>query len=306
MSVAQRVRPRTKVLFTGDLARAIYNALSLMARFTPPIDRIHLLLLVPGVFSIWYDYGNIFINGYTSDEAIVWYDSKSKRLLAITALPVSTLRWMIGWLLHVFYNYLVVLGAHYGRAEWATYADNILHLTTVDGVNEDFATVLRDLAFLDEYLVKTITYVLSNTHVRVKLPPGVVDKKELRKLAGENRFYVYKVGRVGDYDVTAYYNPYYYRLSISFYRFNEKLNDFVEALEFDVVVHEDGNVIFSTKVVSGNLSDFRWVVENRCSIVKHVVEEIEKRVAGDEQLQKNLALFRRAVEAACKLSAKGF
>ncbi|MEM0458939.1 MAG: hypothetical protein QXZ31_03650 [Thermofilaceae archaeon] len=300
MSVAQRVKPRTKVLFTGDLARAIYNALSLMARFAPSDDRIHLLLFVPGVFNIGYNYGNILINEYTKDQAILWYDSESKRLLAITALPVSTLRWMIGWLLHVFYNYLVVLGAHYGRAEWATYADNILHRATDGGVIEDFATVLRDLAFLDENLVKTITYVLSNTRVRVKLPPGVVDEKELWRLAGENRFYRCNVGRVGDYDVTAYYNPHYYRLSISFYRFNEKLNDFVRALELEVAVHGDGGVIFSTRIKAGNLSDFRWVVENRCSIVKRVIEEIEKRAVGDEQLQKNLVLFKRAVEEACR------
>ncbi|MEM4873539.1 MAG: hypothetical protein QXY35_08785 [Thermofilaceae archaeon] len=306
MAVAQRVESGTKVLFTGDLARAIYNVLSFMATATPFNDRRHLLLLVPGVSSVLYEFGNILINDYTPDEAILWYDRESKRLLAITALPVSTLRWMIGWLLHVFYNYLVVLGAHYGRAEWATYAGNILHRATVDGVNEDFATVLRDLAFLDEYLVKTITYVLSNTHVRVKLPPGVVDKKELWRLAGENRLYPCNVGRVGDYDVTAYYNPHYYRFSISFYRFNEKLNDFVEALEFDVAVHEDGGVIFSTRIKAGDLSDFRWVVENRCSIVKRVIEEIGKRVDGDEQLQKNLALFRGAVEEACKLSAEDF
>ncbi|MEM1793241.1 MAG: hypothetical protein QXE92_03250 [Thermofilaceae archaeon] len=314
MSLARRERSRTKVLYVGEKAEAIFNALWSIATSAPMDDVFLLLSHVPGVAELWYEQPGVRIFFYDSsgilNSAKLWFHREDKALIAEADLPDDVLRSLIERLVVAIYNYILALRSYYGRARWANTRWDILRAVTYDRVEERIASTLPELAVLDPDLVSNIVYVLSNEFVRLSIPTGVVSAEELREQRerAKNRRDIEVETRVGPYIAEIIYKPYVHYLIIGLRAPDENgAGAWEDATVILSVLVGENNVSFELDLRAPASPSFvRWVIENRCSIVLYAVEAIERRVLGDSELLENIRLFRRAVEVACKLSAKGF
>ncbi|MEM0458937.1 MAG: hypothetical protein QXZ31_03640 [Thermofilaceae archaeon] len=314
MSLARREKTRTRVLYVGEKAEAIFNALWSIATSAPMDDIFLLLSHVPGVAELWYEQPGVRIFFYDSsgilNSAKLWLHREDKALIAEANLPDDVLRALIERLVAAIYNYILALRAYYGRAGWANARWDILRAVTYDRVEERIMSAFPELAVLDPDLVSNIVYVLSNEFVRVGVPPGVVSAEELRgqEERAKNSRDIEVETRVGPYIAEIIYRPYVHYLIIGLRVPDENgagaRGDV--ALTLTVLVGEN-DVSFELDLHAPASPSFvKWIIENRCRIVLYAAEAIERRVLEDSELLENIRLFRRAVEAACKLSAEGF
>ncbi|MEM4570499.1 MAG: hypothetical protein QXE66_04240, partial [Desulfurococcaceae archaeon] len=213
MSQAQGVASNRKIIYAGERARAIYNVLSFMVNRLPRTDISILQMLVPEVFHIGYGVSQLgpgTVKIVDAEKTDVLVNLIDETLHAETLLDVASVRRLIEKLIKVFYNYLFVLNAYYGRSDWANDLWDVLSELVSSGVDEDFATVLWDLAVVDPEVVSKLARFLPSTYTVVKLPSEVLN--ELKKHAVSTSRNVYVFGKiyseVGKFDVAVSYYPF--------------------------------------------------------------------------------------------------
>ncbi|MEM1759726.1 MAG: hypothetical protein QXU26_03325 [Thermofilaceae archaeon] len=311
MSAVRVAKSGGTMLYTGERARAVFRVLDALVSFVPELDREVLRVLVPGVRRLRSSYATDYSvvvdvadesGGLTSVKLV--FDKESNALYAKTKLPVDKARRVIEELIKVFYNYLFVLNAYYGRASWVN-EDRAQALrkilTWLHGVRGDVALALPDLAVLDEKVVKDLLHILPNLRVEVKLPPGAVDKSELWKHTFEPFLFLhFDKQRIGPYVVAVDYNPNAYSLSVQLMLFDEIRELLIPGatLRFEFF----GDIVRFWVYLSDlpSIEDIRWIVENRCYMVMEATKLLEKAYGWNQKFLGNIGLFRRIAEEACR------
>ncbi|MEM0458934.1 MAG: hypothetical protein QXZ31_03625 [Thermofilaceae archaeon] len=317
MSAARATKLREVVLYTGERARAVLRALDAFASFVPEPDRTVLRALVPGVRRFYQS--SYYVTGYSMAVDVVdkgggltsvklWFDSESKTLYAKTKLPVDEARRVIEDLIRVFYNYLFVLNAYYGRASWVN-DDRALDLRKtlmwLHDVGEDIAVALPDLAVLDDRVVRDLVRILPNLRVEVELPPGVVSVSELWKhVLKHPPFYHLDEQRMGPYVANVDYSVddrlAVYTLSVQLMIFDEEWQELKPGATLDVEIF--GNIVRFWVFLSDlpSIEDIRWIVENRCYVAMEAVKLLENAYSENQKFLESIRFFRRIVEEACR------
>ncbi|MEM1696014.1 MAG: hypothetical protein QXU26_03320 [Thermofilaceae archaeon] len=302
---SQGAKEREVVLYVGEKAEAFSSVISLlhMLKQEFPTDRNVLLSLVNGVKHVGVEYASVYkimkvVGEDGSSKALVRYDPLSNRVTALTALAEDELRRLLGDIVKALYNYLFVLNAYYGRADWANDRRNVLRAVAYSSDEERLVTAFPELSVLDSDLVSKIVYVFSNLHITVKLPPGAVDEKEfIERIVEVDSGFIGDSCWIDEYYADVLYYPDVYVLELTLLPPHRDQQSwiatvFVEALSDSV----------RFKIVTGKLlrySDIEWVIENRCSIVMEGISALEHRYRGKRKLLENIGFFRKAIEAVC-------
>ncbi|MEM4847796.1 MAG: hypothetical protein QW794_08575 [Thermosphaera sp.] len=309
MAVAQRMRG---VLCTGDEATIVYSMLYFIARKLPLSEAMLLTSLVPGAREILVDpFNSNMVRLFDIDnkrEITVQYDWMRRLLVVEPEDAVERAREVIERLIHVLYNYLLVLSAYYGRAEWANDRGGVLATATnnyvapvllVRGLMRAIETAFPHLAVPDPDVVKELLYVLSNERVEVELPPGVVNEEELEENALNIETIHVDVDR-GSYSAFVSYSPKHYSIYIDLTLWDEPVR--WSPRKLDMYVWVEGNRVGFSIIneSSPRIETLKEIISNRCNIVDLAISFLEDEYASKRKLMKNLVLFRRAVEEACR------
>ncbi|MEM1696366.1 MAG: hypothetical protein QXI45_02025 [Thermofilaceae archaeon] len=278
---------------TGERARALFNVLSFLARL-PEVDRNVLLSTVPGALRAWYYDRAVWIIT-ESDIISVRFSKKRVALVADAELPLSRVQEMLENLAKSLYNYLHALRAH-SNSNWVNERRRILEETKE--IEENYATVLQDLAVLDENLVNDFAYVLSNLETVVELPPGAVSEEEIRRYSRILQPVV-AFKAIGNYDAEIFYIPLFYGLVVKLRSREAEIED--EFREKMIISASAGTEAVKHRVYVHSplpFNDLKWIISNKWKIVNQAVEKIEEHAEKDKSLRKNIALFKKAVEKA--------
>ncbi|MEM0458938.1 MAG: hypothetical protein QXZ31_03645 [Thermofilaceae archaeon] len=306
---AQRMRG---VLCTGDEAEVFYSMLYFVAKILPLSEVMLLTSLVPGAREILVDpFKPNVVRLFDADnkrEIVVLYDWMRRLLVVEPEDAVDRAREVVERLIRVLYNYLLVLTAYYGRAEWANMRGGVLVVATdeyvapvllVRGLMRAIETLFPHLAVPDPDTVRELLYVLSNELVKVELPPGAVNEEELKENA--LNIETVRVGvKNGSHDAFVSYSPKRYSLYVGLLLRDEPVRWLPRKLDMYVLVEGNSVVFAFINECPPHIETLKRIISNRCNIAKLAIGALEEEYVSNTTLMKNLELFRRIVEEACK------
>ncbi|MEM0458935.1 MAG: hypothetical protein QXZ31_03630 [Thermofilaceae archaeon] len=311
-AVSQDAKQREVELYVGKKADAFSSVIWLLMLLDgrDPTGLAILLSLVNGVKRVSVEHVSVYrvmnvIGEDGSSKALVLDDLHSDRITALTALPEDELRRLLGDIVKALYNYLFVLKAYFDRAEWAYSRKSVLQALADSRVEERIMSAFPELAVLDPDLVSKLVYVFSNLHIKVKLPPGVVDEKEFdeRRVEISSGFTGAQYWIDGYYAEALYY-PDVYVLEITLLPPHNDQQSWIATVFVEAL---SDSVRFKIAVNNNELryNDIEWVIENRCSIVMEGITALEREHSGERKLLENIRFFGKAVEAVCAEIASG-
>ncbi|MEM1696012.1 MAG: hypothetical protein QXU26_03330 [Thermofilaceae archaeon] len=239
---------------------------------------------------------------YSRRSIVFMFNENTGKLYVEADLPVERVEEILRRLVSITYTYIQaskVLQRTGRLAKPPEYIETVIEHIESDIVNYGCDAFGYDVIALDPGVVETLLRIVPKLNrIEAKMPKDLVHELEHNKRYGGRPY----LGRINGYNVRASYSPFYFDLQVSVALGARRGESQVEPeVDIDVSVFMDSVRVSFRVPYSAPVDAVEAVLDNWCTFVTKVVEEMIEQ-EYDEDLLRNLEVFRRALEKLCSAS----